>query len=442
MESWLGVFKDEAEEKRIVNLRQLKKVIQEDDFGCVGTSHSYNGVQLYKGNLLDLRNSYLDQITYDEEDKTVTVEPSVSVRKLKEFLDKKNRQLYNSGNYMDQTVIGALITGTHGYGDNAVMAESISEISIIDKEGYVVTIDEYHPDFNFMAISFGVIQPIIKLKLKTKPISQYRITSCLCDISEIKFGGNIAFAVFPYSHDSDPICAITEIKELPTWLEPTKRPKDWGIFESIKGCLIKYYWLFDKRMPKLRKFVQKGIRKLKGSIQKDIITDPHDIDYLYDPYPLVEHDVSPILSRKIMKPTHTSYNLSFFCPQEICKEVLKFVIKEGSKVNPNGFRNFIGVRNINTPSNLKFSGNYKGVVSSIDLYSNPDDASFLWEIQKLVFDKFEGIRPHWGKSKLEPYIIEEFKEEFKILLKLRKKYCSENSTLHPSFEAILKDLTE
>ena len=104
-----------------------------------------------------------------------------------------------------------------------------------------------------------------------------------------------------------------------------------------------------------------------------------DIDYLYDPYPLVEHDVKPIFSRKLMKPTHTSYNLAFSVPQEICKDVIKFIIKEGGKINPSGFRNFIGVRNINSSCDLVFSGNYGKKVSSIDLYSNPEDTNGLYE---------------------------------------------------------------
>ena len=432
MQSWLGVFKDKEKAKKIVNIDQLRDIVSKDNFSCIGSSHSYNGIQLYKGKPIDFRNSLLNQITYDEATHQVTVEPSVTVRQLKEFLNTKNRQLYNSGNYMDQTVIGAMLTGTHGYGDNAVMAESVESLVILDEDGIELTFINLKADneFKYIALSFGVIQPIIRMEIATKPISQYSISSCLCSLSEIKFGGNIAFAVFPYSGD-DPIAAITECKELSEYQEPTPRPKDWGFLESVKGALIKYYWFVDKYIPVMRKVVQQGIALMRGKIQRDIITDPHDIDYLYDPHPLVEHDVSPILSRKIMKPTETSYNVAFFCPQEITKEVIAYIIDQGNKIKPNGFRNFIGVRNINNKSDLPFAGNYEGKVSAIDLYSNPGDASFLWEIQRLVFEQFNGIRPHWGKSHLQPYIFDQFKDYYKRLLEIKESYCSDKTLLHP-----------
>ena len=53
--------------------------------------------------------------------------------------------------------IGALATGTHGFGPRGVMADSIVELSFLDGAGQRQTLAKGDPDFDYVALSFGTI---------------------------------------------------------------------------------------------------------------------------------------------------------------------------------------------------------------------------------------------------------------------------------------------
>ena len=121
----------------------------------MGQSHSYNGVQVVPGvTAMLMREGGLKTLAYDPASETVRVGASVSVRELKLFLrDGHGRGLLNSGNYMEQSVIGALATGTHGFGPRAVMADSVIELTFLDGAGQRVTLRRGDPNFAHVALS-------------------------------------------------------------------------------------------------------------------------------------------------------------------------------------------------------------------------------------------------------------------------------------------------
>ena len=152
-QSWLGVFKTKSNPIIVNNIDKLKEFILNNEYHCMGTSHSYNGIQICDSeNTIDFRKSNLKHLKYNYDDQTVEVGASVHVRELKEFLLKYDRQVMNSGNYMDQTVVGALMTGTHGYGETAVMAESITEMTFLDENADKVTLTTADDELKYVHV--------------------------------------------------------------------------------------------------------------------------------------------------------------------------------------------------------------------------------------------------------------------------------------------------
>jgi FAD/FMN-containing dehydrogenase len=134
--SWMGIFSAEVQAAKVSTVDELAALVQAGCYACVGAAHSYNGVQIVRdATAVTLKESGLKGIAYDEATHEVSVEPSVTILELKLFLLERERRLISSGNYMAQTVIGALCTGTHGYGREAVMAEGVTALEFLDGQG-------------------------------------------------------------------------------------------------------------------------------------------------------------------------------------------------------------------------------------------------------------------------------------------------------------------
>ena len=129
--SWIHVYRGDAEARIPHDEAKLCADMAKGCYSCVGKSHSYNGVQIVPGiNAMMMEEGGLGRMDYDPATGIATVGASVTVEQLKRFLLKHDRRLINSGNYMKQTVVGALATGTHGFGDRGVMADAVTASAI------------------------------------------------------------------------------------------------------------------------------------------------------------------------------------------------------------------------------------------------------------------------------------------------------------------------
>ncbi|RUS13064.1 hypothetical protein BC937DRAFT_86409 [Endogone sp. FLAS-F59071] len=112
----------------------------------VGSGHSFNDITLKaaRGKVVSLREKYNRLISVDKENKTVTLQGGMVIRTLCRELEKHGLGLHNIGNYYEQTVGGALATGTHGTtGKNHLdtFTSIIKRLELITSNGDVVVID-------------------------------------------------------------------------------------------------------------------------------------------------------------------------------------------------------------------------------------------------------------------------------------------------------------
>lgn len=408
LRSWMKIFSANVQAHRPRTLVDLKSVLRAGDYCCVGMSHSYNGIQVVRdANAILFGQSALDEIEYDPSTHHVTVGPSVTILKLKERLLGHRRRLINSGNYMAQTVIGALATGTHGYGARSVMAECIVRLTFLDEEGTEVTMDRTHPDFSFAALSFGVIGPIVSVTLETAELARYHSDLRICRLSErAGLSANadaITFAALPYSSaDGDPTILLHTLNAEAKSFARIEASIAAPLFSwrRVAGFLIRRYWFFDRVLPGFRRKLQRFIGRLNVRYHKHVVTEPTDLDYLYDPMPLLETQRPPNLIKGFFSPTFTAYNLGFFVPADEIDEVIRFVIHQAEETRELGFylKSLIGVRILSGKSDLVFAGNFDGPAAAIDLFADVRDYAWLERIQREVLAYFPRARPHWAKS--------------------------------------------
>lgn len=110
-----------------------------------GTGHSFTGIALTDGLLL--RPESLAGITaVDRGAGTVTVRPGTTLRELNEALLRLGLSLHNMGDVQDQTVAGAVSTGTHGTGGRvASLSAQLRSVELVDGTGKPRTVGPDDP---------------------------------------------------------------------------------------------------------------------------------------------------------------------------------------------------------------------------------------------------------------------------------------------------------
>jgi hypothetical protein len=404
-ESWMKVFFGKAYHRIAADENALASLLSEREYSCIGQSHSYNGIQINPGvNALHMGESGLHGCTYDPVSATATCGPSVKIITLKQMLLGHERRMLNSGNHMEQTVIGALAAGTHGYGEHAVIAQSVTALTFLDGRGQKVTLKQGDPDFPYAALSFGTVGPIVSVTLRTAPLASYQSDAWITRLSRkaalARGAEAVTAAIVPYSDHSDPLIMLHTLRPA----SPGKRAQEnLPPILSLKGLAefaLRRLWALDRMVPLFRYRLQRIADRLDLRSHKRIITDPRDLDYLYDPDPGLKTQRAPNLLTGFFATTFTAYNLAFFVPIARTDEVVRFIMIEAKSLRKLGFvlKSMISIRELADASDLPFAGNFGQPVAAIDLFADVRDYAWLERLQRAVISYFPDVRPHWGKS--------------------------------------------
>ncbi|HEX6467454.1 MAG TPA: D-arabinono-1,4-lactone oxidase [Streptosporangiaceae bacterium] len=136
-----------------------------------GTGHSFTGAAVAPGVLL--RPSGLTALrSVDTASGLVTAEAGMTLRRLNELLDDHHLALANMGDIHEQTLAGAIQTGTHGTGrDVAGLVSQIAALELVMADGGVVTCSrEDDPDlFDAARVGVGALGVVTAITWRTVP---------------------------------------------------------------------------------------------------------------------------------------------------------------------------------------------------------------------------------------------------------------------------------
>ncbi|MFF9485552.1 D-arabinono-1,4-lactone oxidase [Streptomyces sp. NPDC014676] len=139
---------------------------------AVGTGHSFTSIAATDGLLI--RPHLLTGIRHvDRAAGTVTVEAGTPLRRLNTALAREGLSLTNMGDIMEQTVAGAISTGTHGTGrDSASIAAQIRGLELVTADGSVLTCSaEENPDvFAAARIGLGALGVVTAITFAVEPV--------------------------------------------------------------------------------------------------------------------------------------------------------------------------------------------------------------------------------------------------------------------------------
>ncbi|MEO7014927.1 MAG: FAD-binding protein, partial [Leifsonia sp.] len=109
---------------------------------AVGSGHSFSGIAVAPGVLLDLEN-LSGVLAVDEERGRVTLAAGTPLHQLPRLLRPYGLALENMGDIDRQTIAGATATGTHGTGGGfGGLATQIVALTLVTGNGELMTISE------------------------------------------------------------------------------------------------------------------------------------------------------------------------------------------------------------------------------------------------------------------------------------------------------------
>ncbi len=193
--NWAGTVT--ARPQRIVSpgsVEELAAVVRQaaeagQTVKAVGTGHSFTATAATDGVLI--RPDRLTAVrSVDPAAGTVTVEAGLPLHRLNRLLDASGLSLTNMGDIMEQTVAGAVSTGTHGTGRaSASVAAQITALEMVLADGSVLTCSaDENPDVFasarvglgalgvISAITFAV-EPSFLLTAREEPMTFDRVTA-------------------------------------------------------------------------------------------------------------------------------------------------------------------------------------------------------------------------------------------------------------------------
>lgn len=138
----------------------------------VGSGHSFTSIAATDGVLI--RPHLLTGIRdIDRTAGTVTAEAGTPLKRLNVALAREGLSLTNMGDIMEQTVSGAISTGTHGTGrDSASIAAQIRGLELVTADGSVLTCSEKeNPDvFAAARIGLGALGVVTAVTFAVEPV--------------------------------------------------------------------------------------------------------------------------------------------------------------------------------------------------------------------------------------------------------------------------------
>ncbi len=167
----------------------------------VGSRHSWAPQIETDGLLLDL--GALRACTLDDDADAVIVEGGVRLRDLNAFLASAGLALENLGYVSEQTVAGAVVTGTHGSGRGALLATAVEALTLVTADGAARSLSAgADPElFAVTRLGLGATGVVADLRLRCRPAFDLRETRTRLPFEEA-FGPELAARLqrYPYAH--------------------------------------------------------------------------------------------------------------------------------------------------------------------------------------------------------------------------------------------------
>ncbi|MGW0927879.1 D-arabinono-1,4-lactone oxidase [Streptomyces sp. NPDC002644] len=344
-----------------------------------GSGHSFTAAAATDGVLL--RPERLAGVhRIDREAGTVTVGAGTPLKQLNAALAGEGLSLTNMGDIMEQTVSGAVGTGTHGTGrQSGSIAAQVVALDLVTADGSVLTCSREENAEVFAAARIGLgalgvvtsltfaVEPVFLLTAREEPMSFERVTASFEEL----WAGNEHFEFYWFPHTGN--CNTKRNNRSPGPPRPLGRAGAWFEDEFLSNGVFEVVNRFGRAVPAaIPTIARMSSRALSSRTYTDI------------PYKVF---TSPRRVRFV--------EMEYALPREAVVDALREL---RSMIDRSGLRISFPVEVRTAPADdiplSTASGRDSAYIAVHMFQGTPYQAYFT--MAERIFTAYEG-RPHWGK---------------------------------------------
>lgn len=180
MKNWAGNFAYSSVcQSSPLSLEEIQEAVHgAKRVKALGTRHSFNAIADTPGHHLSLARMDTDIVIESQAgggNPRVTIGGGLRYGELAPVLHRAGYALQNLPSLPHISVVGAVLTGTHGSGDgNGVLATSVESLECVVGDGSVVTFERGQSDFEGAVLSLGALGVVTRVTLKLLPTFEVR----------------------------------------------------------------------------------------------------------------------------------------------------------------------------------------------------------------------------------------------------------------------------
>lgn len=272
----------------------------------VGTGHSFAPVAVTDGVLIRL--DHLSRLrSADKASGLVTVEGGMGLWRFNELLAEQGLALTNLGDIQEQTVAGAIATGTHGTGrSSASLAAQVAGLELVLADGSIVACSatERPELFEAARIGIGAIGVITAVTFRTEPAfllaareEPIRMDAALETFDDL-WRENEHFEFWWFPHTKGAMLKRNNRSGGPA--TPLSRRREWFEDEFLSNTffsgLLKTGRSAPRAIPTINRFASKALTARSYTDRSDkVFTSPRRFKFLEMEYALPREAAVPAL---------------------------------------------------------------------------------------------------------------------------------------------------
>ncbi|MCO5281472.1 MAG: FAD-binding protein [Chitinophagales bacterium] len=399
-------FQPKTEEEIITIIKTNSKI------RVVGSGHSWSPLCITKGILLNL-DFYNKILEINKETKQVRAQAGIKLWQLIKALKQHQLSLENLGSIDQQSIAGAISTGTHGTGLNfQILGSQIVELTLLKANGEKITINKQSTPDLYAA-------SIVNL-------------GCLGVVSEVVIQ---AVSAFNIADETQTIPFETVIENLNTYLTQNDYFKFWWLPPTEKTIIYQFQQTNKKTNDsRLRRLFQDRI--LSVLVYRFVVL-------LCKFFPNLTHAANRFLTSQIHYLNRIAESENVFIVPEPPKHLeteWAFDLKDAKAILKD-YKTFVETEKLNLSfiqeirftkaDNFWLSSCYGRDTIWIGFYAYKHEN---WETNLKKFETFatkHNGRPHWGKlSNVNSSYLKQQYSNFEKFLALRAEFDPENKFLN------------